>query len=111
MFKNTSKWFGKIADELECRAGHPLTFAAFVLWCIVAPIVSVDVANYVISVITAALVFLTISASRRDRLAVHVKLDDLEHAIDKANDDLAGIEEATEEEIRAKRKANNNEQE
>ena len=103
MFKNTSKWFGQAADWLECKAGHPLTFVAFVVWCIAAPMLNVDVANYVISVVTAALLFLTIGASRRDRLAVHVKLDDLERAVEEASDDLAGIEDATEAEIKARK--------
>lgn len=76
---------------------------AFLLWVALVPLASVDVANYGLSVYTALVLVITIGPSRRDRKAVHAKLDDLECAIEQADSSLAGIESLTEREIEEKR--------
>lgn len=86
-------------DKIEATAGSPVGIVAFLLWCICMPMVNVDVANYGISVYTAALLVLTIGSTRRDRKAMHAKLDDLEVAVDAADNDLVRLEDKTEEEI------------
>lgn len=66
-------------------------------------IVGVDVANILISILTAEIVLLTLGANRRSNLALHAKLDELLHAADKARDDLVHLEDQAEEVIRDKR--------
>lgn len=93
----------KLADRIEALAAHPVALLLYLGWCFVAPVFSVDVANYVISVATGGLLFLTLGGSRRDRKAVHIKLDDLETSLDCADSSLAGIEAMAEHEIEAAR--------
>lgn len=95
--------FNWLSDKLEKVAGTIWAFVLFLAWCALVPLINVDVANYGISFITALLLFLTIGPARRDRKAVHVKLDDLEKQIDVADSSKAGIESLTEAEIEAKR--------
>jgi len=91
--------FDKISDQIEKLLARPTSFVLFLLWCIFMPFINIDAANYGISVATALLLFLTLGSSRRDRKAMHVKLDDLEIAVDKADNDNAGLEGLTEEQI------------
>jgi len=67
------------------------------------PFVNFDVFDYGISVLTSMLMMITLENSRKDRLAVHVKLDDLEKQIDSATTENAGIEELSEDEIKARK--------
>jgi low affinity Fe/Cu permease len=53
--------------------------------------------------ITFIMVFLIQSASNRDQLALHLKLDELLCSIQKANSQLIDIEDATDEQIDAAR--------
>lgn len=95
--------FSVLADQLEKKLAHPISFVIFLLWCILMPFISMDAANYGISVLTAALLFLTLGNNRKDKIAVHVKLDDLERAVDTAKTENARLEEKAEEEIQASR--------
>lgn len=97
--------FKKIADKTEKTCSHPVSLVAFLLWCAIMPFLSVDAANYGISVLTAFLLMLTLSGVRRDRLAIHAKLDELVTEIDQPRSEIAGIEELTEEEIAASRQS------
>jgi low affinity Fe/Cu permease len=78
---------------------HKLTRILACMWCILMPIASMDAANYGISVATFLVFLLMFEADIRDRKAVHVKLDDLECAIDNANSENARLEEKTLDEI------------
>ena len=63
----------------------------------------VDVANILISIVTAELVLLGLGANRRSMLGIHAKLDELVHATEGARDDIEHIEEMAEDEIAEKR--------
>ncbi len=63
----------------------------------------VDVANILISIVTAELVLLSLGANRRSQLGTHAKLDELILATDKARDDLTHVEELAEQDIEEKR--------
>jgi low affinity Fe/Cu permease len=89
----------KLIDKLESAAGSTGGILVFIAWCSIAPVVNVDVANYGLSVYTAGLLVFTLASSRRDRKAIHAKLDDLECAVDSARSENARLEERTEEEI------------
>lgn len=91
--------YAKVADWIERVSGHPLTMIAFVAWCAFMPLISIDAANYGISVATAFILFLTIGSTRRDRKAMHTKLDALVCATEGADDALQHIEDRVEREI------------
>lgn len=55
--------------------------------------------NTFTTIITFLMVFLIQSAQNRDTRALHVKLDDLIGSIQKADDKLINIEDATDDEI------------
>lgn len=84
--------FEQFGDRLECWLAKPISFCVFIAWCIFVPLWNVDVANYGISFVTALVLFLTLGTSRKDRMAIHIKLDDLEKSIDGADSSNAGIE-------------------
>jgi hypothetical protein len=68
------------------------------------PRISIDAANYGISVYTALLLVVTIGPSRRSLKALHAKADDLECAIEGARSENARLEERTEREIEERRR-------
>lgn len=103
-FSRISKLFDAGADRLEAAAGSPPGIALFVAWCVFMPRLSVDAANYGISVYTAALLVVTIAPNRRSLKALHAKVDDLEDAIETANSDNVRLEDKSEAEIEACRK-------
>lgn len=92
-----------MADRIESFAGSTTGIMAFLAWIILMPFASVDVANYGISVYTAFVLIITIGLSRRDRKAMHAKLDDLECAVEQADSGNRRLEELTEEQIEEKR--------
>lgn len=91
--------YAKVADWIEKVSAHPWTMIGFLAWCALMPLISVDAANYGISVATAFLLFLTLGSSRRDRKAMHTKLDALVCAVPEADDKLKHIEDRIEAEI------------
>lgn len=103
IYSRISKLFDAAGDRFEAAAGSVPGRLAFIVWCGFAPRVDENVANYGISVYTAAILVFTIPAARRNMKALHAKVDDLECAVDKANSTNARIEDLTEKEIDAKR--------
>lgn len=95
--------YARIADIVERGAGHPLAMLAFLAWCAFMPLLNMDAANYGISIATAFILFLTIGSARRDRKAVHTKIDDIERAIPQAKSGNARLEDKLEHEIDAAR--------
>lgn len=89
------------AERLAAKPAFLLAFnvALLVAWLLYG----VDVANILISIVTAELVLLGLGASRRSQLALHAKLDELLHATSEARDDLAHVEDLAEAEIQEKR--------
>lgn len=91
-------------EAAERIASQPAFLLAFnvslvALWVMFG----VDVANIMISIVTAELVLLSSGASRRAALATQAKLDELIHATEGARDDLEHIEDLNEEAIRERR--------
>lgn len=89
------------AERIAARPWFLLAFngalaAAWVMY-------GVDVANILISIVTAELVLLGLGANRRSMLGIHAKLDELVHATEGARDDLEHIEDMEEAQIAEKR--------
>ena len=93
-----------IGDRIEQACAHWLALPVFTaLFILGILIIGVDPTNIVVSYMTIALLLLTVGRDRRDRLAMHTKLDDLERAVPTANGTKARLEERSEEEINANR--------
>lgn len=91
-------------ERAEKVAARPWFLLAFNLALVAAWLIyGVDVANILISIVTAELVLLGLGAARRSQLALHAKLDELVRATKGARDDLAHVEELAEAEIQEKR--------
>jgi low affinity Fe/Cu permease len=91
-------------EEVERQAAQPWFLVAFNVVIGAAFVVAgVDIANILISIVTADLVLLGLGAARRSQLALHAKLDELIAATEGARDDLAHVEDMAEAEIQEKR--------
>ena len=87
--------FSKFSDKLEAYLAHPFGFVLYTVFFILGLVfVGVDATNIVISYVTAGMLFLGLGNARRDRKAVHAKLDDID-----PRDEMTRIEEKAEEEI------------
>ncbi len=92
-------------EAAERIAAKPVFLAAFNGVLVGAWLIwGVDIANIIISIVTAELVLLGLGANRRSQLGIHAKLDTLVIATDNASDDLAHVEELSEEQIQEKRR-------
>lgn len=103
--------FSRLARESSNQAGRPWAFALaagmVLLWLISGPIFSFSdtwqlVMNTVSSIVTFLMVFLIQNAQNRDFSALHLKLDELIKSGNSPND-LIGIEEKSEPELKSKR--------
>jgi low affinity Fe/Cu permease len=118
----TSKgsWFAKFSAGAARVTGRPVTFilatAAIIVWAVMGPIFHFSdtwqlVINTGTTIITFLMVFLIQNTQNRDTLAIHVKLDELILAIDKASNARVGVEKQDEDVLERmkedlKRKAN-----
>src|ERR1700745_3347193 len=93
--------FNRLAKATSRACGHPLTFVAsvliFVLWLATGPIFHYSdtwqlVINTATTVLTFLVVFLIQNTQNRDAAALHLKLDEVIHAIGKAHNEMIQIE-------------------
>ena len=103
-----SRWFSQIAVRVSRMAGHYLAFVAAVsvllIWLVSGPLFGFSdtwqlVINTLTTIITFLMVFLIQNSQNRDMRALHLKLDELIHATEAADDQLIDAEEDTEEEL------------
>jgi low affinity Fe/Cu permease len=101
----TADWFSRFSAASARWTGRPLTFlvATFViiLWAVTGPIFAYSdtwqlVINTGTTIVTFLMVFLIQNTQTRDTLALHVKLDEIILALDKARNDRVGVEEEAE---------------
>ncbi|WP_322085273.1 low affinity iron permease family protein [Burkholderia sp. BCC1999] len=102
--------FERFATHVTVWAGSPVAFgsavAVTVLWLLTGPIFRYSdawqlVINTGTTIITFLMVFLLQRNQNRDSVALHLKLDELVAVTHAASDRLIGIEDASEEELRA----------
>jgi low affinity Fe/Cu permease len=98
-------FMSKVSDAGDRLSAHPIFLVFFNaglvgLW----HVFGVDIANIFISIVTAEIVLIGASATRRGFAAIHAKLDEIIHALKEARDDLIDSEKLTEAEIDALRK-------
>jgi len=104
------RWFAHFATRASAFAGHYITFLAAVavilVWAVSGPFFGFSetwqlVINTGTTIVTFLMVFLIQNTQNRDALAVHLKLDELIHAMETADDALIRAEDETLEELEA----------
>jgi len=102
--------FERFASHVTVWAGSPIAFGSAVavtlLWLVTGPLFHYSdawqlVINTGTTIITFLMVFLLQRNQNRDSVAMHLKLDELVAVTHAASDRLIGIEDASEEELRA----------
>lgn len=92
--------FDKIGDWLEKQCSRPIAIPIFLVALVFSRLLfGVDITNLAISIFTVILLFLGMGKSRRNWLALQVKLDDLEKSVPSARTSNIRIEDLPEEEI------------
>jgi low affinity Fe/Cu permease len=106
--------FRKFAHKTSDATGSPWAFllaaATIVVWIITGPIFHFSdtwqlVINTGTTIITFLMVFLVQNTQNRDARAIHLKLDELIHAMGKARNKLIEAEDLSDEEIDKYREA------
>src|SRR5215213_4402555 len=103
-----NEFFRKFAHRTSEIVGSPWSFfiavGIIVLWAITGPIFKFSdtwqlVINTSTTIVTFLMVFLIQNTQNRDAKAIHLKLDELIRAIDKARNNLVDLEDLTDEEL------------
>ena len=106
--KVPGSWFSRMANATAAWTGKPvaflLAFATIVIWGVTGPLFQYSdtwqlVINTSTTIITFLMVFLIQNTQNRDTLALQVKLSELILALNEADNRLAAIEDATDEEL------------
>jgi low affinity Fe/Cu permease len=104
----SGSWFSRMANATAAWTGKPvaflLAFATIVIWGVTGPLFQYSdtwqlVINTSTTIITFLMVFLIQNTQNRDTLALQVKLSELILALNEADNRLAAIEDATDEEL------------
>ena len=106
--KVSGSWFSRMANATAAWTGKPvaflLAFATIVIWGVTGPLFQYSdtwqlVINTSTTIITFLMVFLIQNTQNRDTLALQVKLSELILALNEADNHLAAIEDASDEEL------------
>ncbi len=104
-----TKAFDKFASLITRSAGSPLAFGlatiSIVVWIVTGPLFHYSdgwqlVINTGTTIITFLMVFLIQQSQNKDSVAVHLKLNELIASHRSASNQMIGIEDASEEELR-----------
>ena len=102
------RWFANFANRASQLAGHYLTFilacVVLVIWAVSGPFFGFSdtwqlVINTSTTIVTFLMVFLIQNTQNRDALAMHLKLDELIHAVENADNELIRAEDESDEEL------------
>jgi len=104
----TSSPFNRFARSASSAAGQPYAFmlavAVVAVWGLTGPMFGFGatwqlVINTGTTIVTFLMVFLVQNTQNRDAEAMQVKLDELIHALESADDSLLDVEESDQEEL------------
>jgi low affinity Fe/Cu permease len=105
-----SAWFSHFATRIADLVGSPITFLMaimiVVIWGISGPKFHYSdtwqlVINTGTTIVTFLMVFLIQNTQNRDAKAIHLKLNELVHALKGAHNELIDVEKLTDEELKA----------
>jgi low affinity Fe/Cu permease len=103
-----SDWFGKFATQCSHYLGSRWSFAAaiavIVVWAVTGPFFHYSdtwqlVINTGTTIVTFLMVFLIQNTQNRDARAIHLKLNELIHAVDKARNKMIDVEKLSDIEM------------
>jgi low affinity Fe/Cu permease len=103
-----SGWFGKAATQIAGWVGSPWAFILAVgtvaAWAVLGPKYHYSdtwqlIINTGTTVVTFLIVFLIQNTQNRDARAIHLKLDEVIHAIRTAHNDMISIEKLSDAEL------------
>jgi low affinity Fe/Cu permease len=106
--KSSGSWFANMAAWTAACTGKPSAFliavAVVFVWAVTGPMFNYSdtwqlVINTGTTIVTFLMVFLIQNTQNRDTRAFQIKLAELILAIENANNDVAAIEDATDEEL------------
>src|SRR5215216_941270 len=102
------QWFNQFAHRASTFAGHYVAFLAalaiILVWAVTGPFFGFSetwqlVINTGTTIVTFLMVFLIQNTQNRDAMAVHLKLDELIHAVASADNTIIRAEDETVEEL------------
>ena len=102
--------FTRLAGSIALFAGQPMAFVialfAIIIWGVTGPIFHYSdtwqlIINTGTTIVTFLMVFLIQNTQNRDAKAIHLKLNELIHAVDKAKNHMIDVERLSETEIDA----------
>jgi len=105
---NKSNWFDKFAIVATKATGSSFAFiiacVVILAWAISGPIFNYSedwqiVINTGTTIVTFLMVFLIQKAQNKDAVAIHIKLNELVAATEKASNRIVSIEDLTEDEL------------
>jgi low affinity Fe/Cu permease len=103
-----SDWFGRFATQSSHYLGSRWSFAAaiavIVVWAVTGPLFHYSdtwqlVINTGTTIVTFLMVFLIQNTQNRDARAIHLKLNELIHAVDKARNKMIDVEKLSDVEL------------
>src|SRR3569623_608507 len=106
--RSGSSWFSRMANATASWTGRPIAFltalAVVLIWGVTGPIFQYSdtwqlVINTGTTIVTFLMVFLIQNTQNRDTMALQVKLSELIIALKEANNRIADIEDASDEEL------------
>lgn len=104
----SSDWFHKLAHKTSEFVGKPWTFIGalltIIVWAILGPIAGFSdtwqlIINTATTIVTFLMVFLIQNTQNRDAKAIHLKLDELIHAMKGARNKLIDLENCSDAEL------------
>ena len=103
----------RVCDLVANMAGHPVAIVSLIvaclLWLVIKGQSGQNLLTLMLSILAITLTQMVLNQQRRSELALHLKIDELITAHDGARDELAGIETADEDTLRAARHAHQSE--
>jgi low affinity Fe/Cu permease len=97
----------RVCDFFANIAGHPLAIIVLIVaclfWLVLKGQPGQNLLTLILSILAITLTQMVLNQQRRSELALHLKIDELITSHDGARDELAGIETADEDTLRAAR--------
>jgi low affinity Fe/Cu permease len=104
-----NKWFAKFAGKASNLTGSSWAFLSavviIIVWAVTGPLFNFSdtwqlIINTFTTLVTFLMVFLIQNTQNRDAKALHLKLDEVIHALAEAHNEIMGVEDRPDEDLR-----------